>query len=400
MTWPRVAAEDALQESSGATLLSVASTARPPHAFPAFTAAGWARLLEAAEFHGLTPLLYQCSRGTSEPVPCDVADALAAAYLASAKRGLAQAAWLSETVAVFGAAGIPMIALKGPALAQILYPDPALRPSSDLDVLVHPSDLQRTLHVLAGEGYVPPPHLARFPARILVRLDCELTLQHPRRASIDLHWDTAPADYPFRIDAGLLWHARDSVQVAGRSVPVLRRECLLLYLATHAAKHGWWRLLWLSDIARVLEAPLDWTAATRLAAESGCARVVRVALLLAHDLLGAPVPADVMLEARADAPVSRVAAEVSERLRRLPPRELSSVQLTAFNARLATGLSAKARHWAALAITPQEADLVRWRLPYQLRWFYRPLRMQRLIRKYARKFLVPRFRSTGVSGPA
>jgi hypothetical protein len=78
---------------------------------------------------------------------------------------------------------------------------------------------------------------------------------------------------------------------------------------------------------------------------------------------------------------------VARRLRRLPPRELSTVELTAFNARIATGVLAKARHWAAIVITPKNEDLAGWRLPEGLLWLYRPLRMQRLIRKYASKLV-------------
>jgi len=312
---------------------------------------------------------------------------LAAGYRASAKRALALAGWLSEAVATFENAGIPVIVLKGPALALTLYPDPALRPSFDLDVLVRPSDLRRTLDVLSGEGYAPAPHLARFSERTLLRLDSEVVLHHPRRTSIDLHWEIAPADYPFRIDPDFLWRSHEAVQVAGRSVPVLTRECLLVYLAAHAAKHAWRRLLWLSDVARLLDAPLDWAAATRLAAESDCAPIVRVALLLAAELLGAPVPADALAAARNDVPAARVAADVSKRLRRLPPYTPSIIEATALNARLATGLRAKARHWAALLVTPKDNDLARWRLPDRLLWLYKPLRMQRLIREYGRKFV-------------
>ena len=381
------AAADLLYDRRVGVLLSVAGAAPAAQALPDLTASEWACLLEAAECHGLTPLLHRFAQPAIDRVPPDVAHVLAARYRASAKRGLAMAAWLSEIIGRFDAASIPVIVLKGPPLAQTLYADPALRPSFDLDLLVHPSDLQRSLDVLSDEGYARPPHLARFSERILLRLDSEIRLQDLYRTSIDVHWEIAPADYPFRIDPDFLWRARASVPVAGRSVPVITRECLLVYLAAHGAKHIWTHLVLLSDIARLLNAPLDWAAATRLAAESGCTRVVRVALLLAHGLLGAPVPADAMTAARNDAPAVRAAADVSERLRRLPARAPSIIEGTAFNARLATDLRAKVRHWAAIVITPKHVDLARWRLPDRLLWLYRPLRVRRLIGKYGRKLV-------------
>jgi hypothetical protein len=61
---------------------------------------------------------------------------------------------LSGTVRALRAAGVEVVALKGAALAFFHYPDPALRPMGDLDLLLRdPSDLARATEALAGAGW-------------------------------------------------------------------------------------------------------------------------------------------------------------------------------------------------------------------------------------------------------
>ena len=67
-----------------------------------------------------------------------------------------------------------MIPLKGPALAEALYPDPGLRPFTDLDLLVRREDAARAVALLgevgrSGVGAMPAPqdrdaHQARWPS--------------------------------------------------------------------------------------------------------------------------------------------------------------------------------------------------------------------------------------------
>jgi hypothetical protein len=66
----------------------------------------------------------------------------------------------------------------------------------------------------------------------------------------------------------------------------------MLVLCVHAAKHSWMQLSYLCDIAQLARSrALDWAALQAEAARLGIARLVAVTFLLAHKLLGAPLPA-------------------------------------------------------------------------------------------------------------
>jgi len=341
----------------------------------------WPGLVAAAEYHGLAPLLYSKVSGCPE-VPEEIAGRLRDAYLDSAKRGLFLTGRLLLLLDRFEAAGISVAPLKGPMLAETLYPDPAWRPFSDLDLLVRERDVAGALQVLDREGYRLAPHMARLPLRTAMRLGGGLILRADRGGQADLQWETAPADYPFRFDAEVLWRSLRPARMAGREVAALSPECLMLYLCVHGAKHMWSRLMWLGDVARLAAKGPDWEAVLALAAETRCERPVLLGLLLAHELLEAPVPDAIVERARANRAVARHARRAASRWERLPPCEPSSAELTAFNAGLAEHWRQKARHWAALAKAPTEAELEWVALPPQLFFLYYPLRAGRMVWKH------------------
>jgi hypothetical protein len=344
----------------------------------------WDALIDAADFHGLGPLLHRTiDRARPDSVPPHAAKLLDEADRESAKRGLALSAALLAMLDTLSADGIAALPLKGPVLAAALYSDPALRPSSDIDLLVRREAIPAALQVLAGVGYTLDQRLRRLPVQTLLAVNCEVTVRHPQGVPLDLHWEIAQRGYPFRFDPEILWRAVRPSRLHGREVPGLEPEGLLLYLCVHGAKHLWSHLMWLGDVARLAQASPDWDAAMSLASGVGCVRPVLLGLLLAHDLLDAHVPASLVARARTEPAVAEVACETARSLCRIPPVE-PGFELTAFNARMAERTWDKAKHYAAW-LAPSEAELQLLRLPSALRPLYYPFRIARLASKYTLK---------------
>ena len=160
---------------------------------------------------------------------------------------------------------------------------------------------------------------------------------------------------------------------------------MLLYLCVHGAKHMWSHLQWLGDVARLVSAPLDWSIALQLAAEAKCERPVLLGLLLAHELLEAPVPADILERARAQKSVVASARKAPLRLLRIPPDEPQSTEIATFNVRLAERTRDKVRLYAGLLKAPTDGELEMFPLPE--RWFvlYYPLRVLRLALRFGKR---------------
>jgi hypothetical protein len=180
-----------------------------------------------------------------------------------------------------------------------VYGDPALRPLEDLDLLVRPADAVRAGEVLGGLGYRPDfePDVERPGAARSVRFWKE---RRPS-VSVHLHWDLVNTAFPLptgalRPDEWDVWGRAETRSVAGAEALVMPGRQAVLYLSEHALKHGFHRLVQLTDVAELLP-PGDergedaWEGILRDAAGSGYDRPLHHALVVCRDLIGTPVPA-------------------------------------------------------------------------------------------------------------
>ena len=348
----------------------------------------WAALVEAAEYHGLAPILHGVvERAPAGRVPEDAARQLRDCYRDAARRNLIFTAKLLELLDAFAGEGVEVVAVKGPALAEMLYSDPVLRPFSDLDLLVRKQDVASALRILTRAGYRLGEHLARLSVRSLLRLEFEVLLQKPQMPPVDLQWEIGLGDYPFCYDPEILWRSLRRARIAGREVAGLSPESLVLFLCVHGAKHMWSRLHWLGDLARLARLQPDWEAALETATQAGCQRPVLLGLLLAHEVAGAAVPEAIVRRAGEVEAVRRLADQVVSRLNRIPPDEPDGVELTRFNALLAEQRWKQVRHYAGMLRAPTDEELKLVALPERLFFLYYPLRAARLALKYGARLV-------------
>jgi hypothetical protein len=210
------------------------------------------------------------------------------------------------------AAGIPVIVLKGAALAETLYADPGLRPFSDIDLLIRPADVDRARQVLAACGYRPERPLW---ADDEAAHDCQLTYALPRALGdgeplvVELHWNLVNNDRLLRatrIDTKPLWAASETATVAGQPVRVLGATHTLLHLCIHLAGHSLQAPMSVRDIAALLDsrqgARVDWQRLARDARRFGVAAMTYAGLQLAARARGARVPAPVLRALRPRGP--------------------------------------------------------------------------------------------------
>jgi len=129
-----------------------------PVSAPALSAEEWQAFLDHLRPHGVYPLMaYRLRAWPAEcRPPPDIMAWLNRVFLFAAARAMRAGRQIQEVVDALEGAGIPSVLLKGPALARTMYPDPALRQSSDIDLLVRPRDFLQAEAVLEGLGYVSP----------------------------------------------------------------------------------------------------------------------------------------------------------------------------------------------------------------------------------------------------
>jgi hypothetical protein len=110
----------------------------------------------------------------------DVMDRLRRNRFANSALYAIQRSSLTRIDAVFAQSDVAYAVIKGAHVRELVYEDPALRPASDIDVLVAPSDRLTAARALIGAGFAMDADTAN--------ISHEATFsQGP--AHIDLHWD-------------------------------------------------------------------------------------------------------------------------------------------------------------------------------------------------------------------
>jgi hypothetical protein len=340
----------------------------------------WDSLLGEADRHSLAPLLaWTLKHACPGAVPPAVVHHLERRLRANADRNLALAGELLGILKLFHGAAIPVVPFKGPAVAWSIYESPALREMRDLDLLVRPADAARAAGLLVEYGYRP----ACGTDRRFFRSGRELPLTSPAGVAIDLHWALAPSYFCHALDMDGIWTRLAAVRVAGRAVPSLGNEDLLIFLCIHGAKHEWCSLHWLSDLARLIDrCAIDWDALMARVCARRTSRTVFAGLLLAVDVLGAGVPAAIVARLRSQSAAAALAEGVRQRLLAdLAPRETMR-ERTQFQCGLLERPTDILRFcWSLVA--PTAADRECLTLPSPLFPLYYAFRPLRLIAKYS-----------------
>lgn len=203
-------------------------------------------------------------------------------------RALADLATIAKT---FEAARIPWVVLKGPALAELVYPRPDLRSYGDLDLLVAPEAFGDALEVLEGlEARVLDLNW-RLAAE-MVRGEISLAL--PSGTQLDLHWhpinDVGVRRRLGLTTEGLLGRAQVA-KLRGVSACVLGPLDSLVYVAVHGCLSGGYRLVWLEDLHRsVVALSPSWDELLAEARDGGVSYLVGLMLDRVRRLRRTPVP--------------------------------------------------------------------------------------------------------------
>ncbi len=255
----------------------------------------WERLYRWSVRHGMVALVY---RNLLQAAP-DTLPALWRRRLESEARALAihnlhQTRELLRLVTCLEGEGIPVLPFKGPALAALIYGDPAARIYVDIDLLVRRSDFRRARQVIESLGYRAhkPLHGAEEEAYLDTQLGFEF-VHESRDFIVELHWAFFYTIYDLPLDPTAIWARHQQVVFAGQTMRTMAPEDLLLYLVIHGNKHRWLKLTWVADVAELLRRypELDGAFVQQQAHRMGVERVLAIGLMLATELLDAPMPA-------------------------------------------------------------------------------------------------------------
>jgi hypothetical protein len=250
-------------------------------------------LASAAAFHGIPGCVHRRLRDNRN-VAADVLDDITATYHRARMTHLQTLADLARIASVLDSLGTPWLTVKGPVLAEVVYPRPDLRGYTDLDLVVPRRGLARALAALESIG-----------ARVL---DANWDLMARVRSAelhlalgntiVDLHWhlfNIGEVSEEFSVELDPLLERVRRVELPTCRVPTLDLADTAMHLGVHGCLSGANRLVWLKDLEQATRGDaFPWTELVARARATGTGGAVASMLLTAHRVIGTPVPDDVV----------------------------------------------------------------------------------------------------------
>lgn len=224
----------------------------------------WTELVRQAERQGLGPLLHRHLVGAGIQLPADTERSLAVLVKIHEHQARVRQRVLQELLARFETEGMSPLVIKGAALCHSIYPDPALRPMRDIDLLFDPAEAPRAQQVARGMGFsphgtpVPDDHYHLPPLKKAAA---------GMRVCLEIHrglFPHCPPWYP-PLDFTRLYRKSDKFSIGEVESRTLGREDTLDYLYQHGLhtplSYESYKLIHVADLIGFVEhygAELDW----------------------------------------------------------------------------------------------------------------------------------------------
>jgi hypothetical protein len=340
----------------------------------------WQPLFELADNHGVQPLLHQALSGLDHAVPAAELLRLRQAFQTNLHKSLLLSRELIRIVDHLATRGLDAMPYKGVALAEVLYGDIALRQSGDIDLLIRPRDVPRIRDAVRELGYTAHTTLTAPQERAYLKSGYEYAFDGAAGPNLlELQWAILPRFYSVDFSLEESFQRAATLTVAGHPMRTPSREDLFLVLCVHAAKHVWGRMVWLCDIAQLMNAPdLNWKWIGAQAKGLGIVRILRVSMLAAKGLLRATIPAEAEQSLPADAESATLAEEIQRHIVSDSSYNTESSAYFLLMMRLRERRADRWRFAQRLVLTPGPGEWNAVQLPRLLFPLYRVVRLSRL----------------------
>ena len=236
------------------------------------------------------------------------------AHSSALKHELARVSHLLES------AGIPVVSFKGHTLGLAAYGNAVLRPSADIDLLVSRDNALRARDLLTTQNYSLEVTLHAEQEDHILRQDSVFNLFRPAKPplktvlrqgyAVELHWAITSPCLPFDLEYSTVAPRLNWLELSGVysnafdgsdnqkepfRVRSLAPEDLFSILCVHGAKHLWERLIWICDLAELVEKTpaFNWTMLLNTARERNVQRMTVLGLSLMRSVLGTELPGEV-----------------------------------------------------------------------------------------------------------
>ena len=272
----------------------------------------WDCFLEKARENGISAIVYFKLNEIKKDcpnIPSMIFEELKNDYYLNAIKNTLIFEELGKVLEIFKKTGLQVIVLKGAALAEKVYGNIALRPMSDIDLLVKKEDLLYTDEQLKMLGYWPSDASVNdidFSSTYLTTLDYRSS--SPNSTSFHIHWhfvnSTIPNEFYIKnIKIENIWQDAEKTKIANVETLVMAPHHLLIHLSEHALRvtHSLSKLSFFCDINEAVnfyKERLDWERLIKESFKFNLNKMVYLSLYFASKFLATQIPENVLIKLR------------------------------------------------------------------------------------------------------
>lgn len=250
----------------------------------------WYVFLEVVKQHRVYPIIYKkLNDEFGKEIPQEIQVKLRGLYQQNTFQMMKMSAEMESLSDCFQKQEIRCLFLKGPALAYQLYRNLSMRTSNDLDVLISLKDFKKADALLIERGYERDEY-KRSVLGDWKWKNHHVEYMHPDTLQkIELHWKLHPggAKEP---SFDQLWNRKQASTLTKKTTYLLGTEDLYVFLMIHGARHGWFRLRWLVDLADLSKQITDWRLIKKMKHSYQVSHIAGQVGLLAEELLDTKLP--------------------------------------------------------------------------------------------------------------
>lgn len=263
----------------------------------------WQKWKDLLIEHGVLPQVYRNLQKRTNAIPTlpgNVLEKIKRLFYLNTSRNVMVCSQLKTLVKAMQTLNekITVILFKGPVLALQAYNDYAYRSYSDLDVLIDKKDFSRFYDHMMTLGYQPLYPFKKSLRKWWAELGREYVFSK-KDIHVDVHFriQRGPEFIGSRTGTGIMGECRE-INIMDNRVKALSPEYSLLAICINAAKDGWYRLCYVTDLAYLVwnNQELKWKSIVLAAKKMKVYTMLCIGIKLSNEFLGLQLPVEIKEE--------------------------------------------------------------------------------------------------------
>lgn len=250
----------------------------------------WVYFLRLADYHNYLAAAYRFFRdsGNFDDLPDHVKVEFEKEYLLSQARFAKKESELIEILGAFEAQGLDAVVFKGIPQAYILYNDPGIRVSMDIDLLIDKSQIEKAQQVLFDLGFSIYPGLITEQEYREHHFHLIYSRGENKDIVVELHWTLVDPKKGHEMDCETVLQGAVPVKIRDRFVKTLTLAHSLWYMCMHLSYKAYLDVRGHAELKRLVEkmSESDWTYVIEWAKESDTLDQLNLAFAVCEILFG------------------------------------------------------------------------------------------------------------------